>query len=144
MSQNHPGHPITALDKTASTATQAAIALGCDIAQIAKSLVFRGVDSRSPLLVIASGGNRVDEVVVGKLVGEAIERADATFVRESTGYAIGGVPPAGHLNSIATWIDRDLLTYETVWAAAGHPRCVIELPTCELARLCGGTVATVN
>jgi len=144
LSNNHLDYAVTNLDNAASTAAQAAGELGCDVAQIAKSLVFRGVDSRSPLLVVASGSNRVDEMLVGKLVGEAIERADAAFVRECTGYAIGGVPLAGHLTSITTFIDRDLLAYETVWAAAGHPRSVIELPTRELARLCGGTVATVN
>jgi prolyl-tRNA editing enzyme YbaK/EbsC (Cys-tRNA(Pro) deacylase) len=132
------------LDNNANTAVQAAEQLGCDVAQIAKSLVFRGMDSRSPLLVVASGSHRVDEEMVGKLVGEAIEHADARGVRELTGYAIGGVPPTGHLNSISTWIDRDLLAYETVWAAAGHPRSVIELPTRELVGLCRGTLASIH
>ena len=144
LSQNHLNYTVRMLDNTANTAAQAAEALGCDVAQIAKSLVFRGMDSRSPLLVITSGSNRVDEEVVGVLAGEAIQRVDADYVREITGYAIGGVPPTGHRNSITTWIDRDLLAYETVWAAAGHPRSVIELPARELVGLCNGTLASIN
>jgi len=106
------------------------------VARIAKSLVFRAGDK--PVLVVASGTNRVDEKKVGALLGQVIGRADADFVREKTGYAIGGVPPVGHAVPPAILLDSDLRQYETIWAAAGAPNAVFRLTPAELERLTGG------
>ena len=125
------------------TAVDAAAAVGCDVAQICKSLVFRRA-SGAPLLVVASGANRVDEARVGELVGEPIGKADAAFVRDRTGFAIGGVPPAGHPAPIDTLVDRDLLAFDVVWAAAGTPREVFSLSPAQLVSLTGGRVADVS
>jgi prolyl-tRNA editing enzyme YbaK/EbsC (Cys-tRNA(Pro) deacylase) len=127
---------------TTRTAADAAAAIGCTVAQIAKSLVFRSV-SGEPVLVIASGVNRVDEAKVAAALGEPIGKADAGFVRERTGFAIGGVAPLGHATKLRIFIDRDLLGYEQIWAAAGHPNAVFRLTPAELQRLTGGTVITV-
>jgi len=124
------------------TAADAAREVGCDVAQIVKSLVFRK-QSGGALLVLTSGRNRVDEAKVGELVAEPIAKADAAFVREVTGYAIGGVPPAGHPAPIDTLVDRDLLPLGEVWAAAGTPRTVFPIGADDLVRLTGGRVADV-
>jgi prolyl-tRNA editing enzyme YbaK/EbsC (Cys-tRNA(Pro) deacylase) len=126
------------------TAKEAAQAIGCSVGQIAKSLVFRGVKSGRPLLVIVSGTNRVNEAVLAGVVGEPIERATPEFVRETTGYAIGGIPPLGHDQAIALWIDRDLLQYERIWAAAGTPFAVFEIAPGELQRATGAAVVDVK
>ena len=125
------------------TAADAASAVGCSVAEIAKSLVFRTRETNRPVLVIASGVNRVDERRLGDVVGERIARADADFVRERTGYAIGGVPPLGHAEPITTYIDRDLLVLPSVWAAAGTPNAVFRLTPQTLVDLTGGHVADV-
>lgn len=135
---------VVEMPDTTRTSAEAATAIGCSVAQIAKSLVFRGRDSGQPVLVIASGVNRVDEAKVAALVGERITRADAGFVRDATGYVIGGVPPVGHAIPIATLIDRDLLTLEAIWAAAGTPFAVFRLTGAELASLSGGRVADIK
>ncbi len=106
------------------TAADAAAACGCDVGQIVKSLIFKGKTSGKPLLLLVSGSNRVDEKGVAASIGEALGRADADFVREVTGYAIGGIPPLGHASALDTFIDEDLLQYITVWAAAGTPNAV--------------------
>ena len=126
------------------TAEDAAAAIGCTVAQIAKSLIFRGKSSDRPVLVIASGANRVDEKKVSALIGEKIGKADAEFVRARTGFAIGGVPPVGHLEVPITVIDRDLLVLEEIWAAAGTPNAVFRLSPGDLAALTGGQVAEVS
>ncbi len=123
---------------------EAAVAVGCDVAQIVKSLVFRAAHSDRPILVIASGANRVNEQAVGGLIGEPLGKADAEFVRRHTGFAIGGVPPVGHLSPIETFVDEDLLRYPYVWAAAGTPNTLFRLTPAELVRLTGGIVATVK
>lgn len=125
------------------TAEDAAAAIGCTVAQIAKSLIFRGKTSDRPVLVIASGANRVDEKKVSALIEEKIGKADAEFVRARTGFAIGGVPPVGHLEAPITVIDRDLLALEEIWAAAGTPNAVFRLTPGDLATLTGGQVAEV-
>jgi prolyl-tRNA editing enzyme YbaK/EbsC (Cys-tRNA(Pro) deacylase) len=117
------------------TAADAAAAIGCEVGAICKSLVFRVGDE--PLLVIASGANRVDEGRFGAV------KADAAFVREHTGFAIGGVPPFGHVRAIETVVDEDLLAYETVWAAAGTPSSVFPLAPADLVARTGGRVARV-
>jgi prolyl-tRNA editing enzyme YbaK/EbsC (Cys-tRNA(Pro) deacylase) len=134
---------IRELDQSTRTAAEAATAVGCGIAQIAKSIVFRGAASGRTVLVIASGANRVDENAVGALVGEALAKADAYFVRRETGFVIGGVPPVGHDRPVVTFIDADLLMFEEIWAAAGTPFAVFRLEPGTLADLTGGTVAEI-
>lgn len=134
---------VVELPLSTRSAAEAAAALGCRVAQIAKSLVFRRTDDGRAVLVIASGSNRVDEERVGELFGSAISRADADFVRAATGFAIGGVPPLGHLAKLETLIDRDLLPLETIWAAAGTPHAVFPLTPQELVRATGGRVVAV-
>jgi len=132
------------LAQTTRTAAEAAAAIGCQVGQIAKSLVFRGKQSHRPILVIASGPNRVSEANLGELVGEPIERADADYVRQRTGFAIGGVPPVGHLETLLTFVDEDLLRYEDIWAAAGNPHAVFKLSPSDLVRMTGGQVVAVK
>ena len=132
------------LPQSTRTAAEAAVAVGCDVAQIVKSLIFRAAHSDRPILVIASGANRVNEKAVGGLIGEPLGKADAEFVRRHTGFAIGGVPPVGHLSQIETFVDEDLLRYPEVWAAAGTPNTLFRIPPANLVRLTGGTVATVK
>jgi prolyl-tRNA editing enzyme YbaK/EbsC (Cys-tRNA(Pro) deacylase) len=133
---------VVELDVHARTSRQAAAALGVAVAQIAKSLVFT-VNGR-PLLVIASGANRVDEGKLGRLAGGTVRRADPETVRQATGYAIGGVPPLGHVAALPIYIDGDLLRYELVYAAAGVPECVFPLTPAELVRGTGGRVVDVK
>jgi prolyl-tRNA editing enzyme YbaK/EbsC (Cys-tRNA(Pro) deacylase) len=134
---------ITEYDVPARTSTDAAAVLGCAVAQIAKSLVFRAASGR-PVLVIASGANRVDEAKIAARVGEAIGKADAAFVREATGYAIGGIPPLAHAQSIVTLIDRELLQHDTIYAAGGTPHAMFPLSPSDLVRIAGGDVADVK
>lgn len=134
---------IRELTESTRTAADAAAALGCSVAQIAKSIVFRGAESGRPVLVVASGANRVDEEAVGVLLGERPGRADAGFVRRQTGFVIGGVPPLGHDRPLVTVIDADLLAFEQIWAAAGTPFAVFRLDPGRLAELTGGTVGEI-
>jgi prolyl-tRNA editing enzyme YbaK/EbsC (Cys-tRNA(Pro) deacylase) len=134
---------VRELDQSTRTAAEAAAAIGCDVAQIAKSILFRGKDSGRPVLVIASGVNRVDEKAVARLLGEKPGKADADFVRQETGFVIGGVPPVGHDRPIATFIDEDILAFDEIWAAAGTPFAVFRLDPHSLASLTGGRVAQV-
>ena len=138
------GHTVVALAQSARTSAQAASALGCRVDQIAKSLVFRGERSQMPVLVIASGGNRVDEGKVAALIAEPIGRADADFVRHRTGFAIGGVAPVAHAEPLTILIDEDLFRWSEIWAAAGHPNTVFKLTPDDLVRLTGGRVAAVK
>jgi prolyl-tRNA editing enzyme YbaK/EbsC (Cys-tRNA(Pro) deacylase) len=132
---------VVELAETARSAAEAAAAVGCEVGQIAKSLVFKARGSGRAVLVVASGANRVDLAKVQALLGEPLDRADPDFVREETGFAIGGVPPVGHARAITTVIDEDLKRHERIWAAAGHPNAVFPLTPDELVRLTGGTVA---
>ena len=109
------------------TAVDAAKACGCVVAQIVKSLVFRGATTGTPYLLLVSGANRVNEQAVAATLGEALMRPDANYVRDITGFAIGGIPPLGHATALATYIDTDLLAFDVVWAAAGTPNCVMRL-----------------
>jgi prolyl-tRNA editing enzyme YbaK/EbsC (Cys-tRNA(Pro) deacylase) len=126
------------------TAAEAATGIGCTVGQIAKSLVFRARTTDRAVLVIASGANRVDEKAVAVRLGEPIGRADADFVRARTGYAIGGVPPVGHTETLPTFIDRDLLEFDEIWAAAGTPNAVFRLCPADLLTLTGGEVADIR
>jgi prolyl-tRNA editing enzyme YbaK/EbsC (Cys-tRNA(Pro) deacylase) len=136
-------YEVLEFDAGTRTAADAAGAIGCTVAEIAKSLVFRAKQSGRPVLVVASGDNRVDEKKVAALIGEKISRADADFVREMTGFAIGGVPPVGHAATPVTLIDEDLMKFTTIWAAAGTPNAVFQLKPAALAELTGGQIADV-
>lgn len=125
------------------SAAEAAAAVGCELGQIAKSMIFRAVDSGRGVLVITSGANRVDERLVAAELGEPIVRADPQFVREQTGYAIGGVPPLGHRERLAVFVDRDLLRWPSIWAAAGTPNALFQLSSADLTAMTGGRVIDV-
>lgn len=138
------GHdkPVVLLPATGKTSAEAAAGLGCSVAEIAKSIVFRRVSDDAAVMVVASGANRVDEQKVAALVG-ALGKADAKFVRERIGYAIGGVCPIGHLQKTVMLIDQDLLQFDSVWAAAGHPHAVFNLTPQQLLAMTGAPVADV-
>ena len=119
------------------TSAEAAAAIGCSVAEIAKSIVFRGLVSGSAVMVVASGDNRVSEAKVAVLVGQALGRADADFVRTATGYAIGGVAPFGHAQDCQVLLDEDLQRFAAVWAAAGTPYSVFPLSPAQLRQLTG-------
>ena len=127
---------------SARTAEEAAAAIGASVSQIVKSLVF--TCDGAPVLALVSGTNRLDTKALGALAGGRIERADADVVRAATGYAIGGIPPIGHPTRLPTWIDRDLLAFEVVWAAAGTPNAVFPVAPDALVRASGGTVADIK
>jgi prolyl-tRNA editing enzyme YbaK/EbsC (Cys-tRNA(Pro) deacylase) len=135
---------IREMPASTRTAREAAEAIGCAVGQIAKSLVFRGLKSGKPLLVIMSGANRVNEPVFAALAGEPIERATPDFVRNTTGYAIGGIPPVGHAQPMWVWMDRDLLLYEQIWAAAGTPCAVFAIRPIELQRVTRAAIVDVK
>ncbi|MEM8813357.1 MAG: YbaK/EbsC family protein [Pseudomonadota bacterium] len=125
------------------TAEEAATACRCDVSQIVKSLVFQGKTSGSPILLLVSGSNRVDTKKVAETIGEALDRPDGRAVRTMTGFAIGGIPPLGHAVSMKTYIDEDLLEFETVWAAAGTPDCIFDAPPRTLAEAAGAITIRV-
>jgi prolyl-tRNA editing enzyme YbaK/EbsC (Cys-tRNA(Pro) deacylase) len=128
---------------TTRTAQEAANAIGCDVAQIAKSLIFRGKQSEKPVLVIASGKNKVDENKIQLLIGEGIERPDADYVLEKTGFAIGGIPPVGYLCDTVLF-DEDLLKFDLVWAAAGTPFAVFSIVSQDLVKITKARVISVK
>jgi prolyl-tRNA editing enzyme YbaK/EbsC (Cys-tRNA(Pro) deacylase) len=135
---------VVELPQSTRTSAEASAAAGCTVGQIAKSIVFRAATSDRPVLVIASGANRVNESAMAVLVGEPLAKADADFVRARTGFVIGGVPPVGHAESLITFIDEDLLQFAEIWAAAGTPNAVFRLTPEELVRLTEGKVAKVK
>ena len=139
------GLPMRVMEMPATTRTaqEAADAIGCRVAQIAKSIVFMGKDTGKPVLVIASGVNRVNEQRMAERAGEELRKATPEFVRASTGFAIGGVPPVGFQAPIETWIDEELLLFEEVWAAAGTPFAVFRLDPRLLPRMTGGVAVRV-
>ena len=139
------GLQLEVIELPASTRTsqEAAQAIGCQVGQIAKSIIFQALTSHRPVMVIASGPNRVNEKVIEELIGDAIGKADADFVRQSTGYVIGGVPPVGHTEHIETFIDQDLLQYSEIWAAAGTPHAVFCLTPDDLQRITDGMLVKV-
>lgn len=140
------GFDLTVIEHSESTRTaqEAAERVGVTLGQIVKSLIFRGKVSGKPILVLTSGANRVDEKRIKAYAGEKIERADANFVREVTGYAIGGVPPIGHANSMETYLDEDLLQYDLIWAAAGTPNAVFELTPHDLQQMTEAKIAQIK
>lgn len=135
---------VIEMPESTRTAQEAAQAVGCQVGQIVKSLVFKTKRSRRPILVVASGQNRVNEKKLEALLEEPLGKADADFVRQHTGFAIGGVPPIGHTELIETFVDEDLLQYEIIWAAAGTPKAVFRLTPNELVEITGGKVVDIH
>lgn len=134
--------PVVAMDDSTHTAAEAAAAIGCELGQIVKSLLF--VADGDPLLALVSGSNRVDEQLLGERLGVELGKANAKLVKEATGYSIGGVPPFGHATRLRTVIDPQLLTYDTIWAAAGTALSVFELTPEQLVAVTSGEVVSVN
>ena len=137
------GFTVVEFDESTHTSQQAADAIGCDVAQIAKSIIFRANQSGRAVLVIASGRNRVDERKVRALLGEKIERASPEFVKEMTGYEVGGVPPVAHATRCVVYLDESLKAFSTVWAAGGTGNAVFEIPFEAMVALSGARVADV-
>jgi len=135
---------VVELPASTRTAPEAAAAVGCSVGQIVKSLIFRGQQSGQAVLALVSGANRVNEQTLTALLGEPVGKADADFVREQTGFAIGGVPPLAHAHPLRTFIDEDLLQYEEIWAAAGTPNAVFCFRSADLLRMTGGQVTQVK
>lgn len=135
---------VVELPTSTRTAQEAAQSIGCMVEQIIKSLVFRAKQTDNPILVLASGTNRVNEKKISELVAEPIEKANASFVRDKTGFVIGGVPPIGHKEKIQTYIDKDLFQYDVLWAAAGTPNAVFQLNSADLAKIANGEVVSIK
>ena len=135
---------VVELPNSTRTAVEAAQAVGCQVGQIVKSLVFKAKRSERPILVVASGSNRVNEKAIEALIGEPLGKADADFVRQRTGFVIGGVPPVGHVEPLQTFIDQDLLGYAEIWAAAGNPNAVFRLTPEDLIRMTSGVVVKIT
>jgi prolyl-tRNA editing enzyme YbaK/EbsC (Cys-tRNA(Pro) deacylase) len=135
---------VVELPASTRTAVEAAQAVGCQVGQIVKSLIFKAKRSERPILVVASGANRVNERLIENQIGEPLGKADADFVRQRTGFAIGGVPPVGHSEMVETFIDEDLLQYDEIWAAAGTPNAVFRLSPDDLVHMTGGQVVKIT
>jgi len=135
---------IVEFEQPTRTSADAAAAIGCTVAEIAKSVVFRGKTSGEAIVVVASGANRVSEDKVAARVGEPLARADAEFVREATGFVIGGVAPIGHAKPVKLLLDEDLQRFETVWAAGGTPHCVFPLTPGQLRSVTGADWSDVK
>lgn len=135
---------IRIMDQSTRTAEEAAAACGTSVAQIVKSLVFAGAQSNKPVLLLVSGANRVKEKLVARTIGEKIIRPDADYVRNATGFAIGGIPPFGHAQAIDTFMDEDLLDHEVAFAAAGTPSAIFPIDPADLLRVSGAQRIAVH
>jgi Cys-tRNA(Pro) deacylase len=135
---------VRELPGSTRTAEDAAKAVGCQVGQIVKSLVFKTKKTKRAVLVEASGANRVNEKKLAELLGEKIRFADVDFVRQKTGFAIGGVPPIGHTEELLTFVDEDLHTYDRIWAAAGTPNSLFGLTPDDLVKMTGGQVVAIK
>lgn len=129
---------VIEFQETTRTSQEAANAIGCEVGQIAKTLIFKGKTTGKPICIIASGKNRVDEKKIVQYLGEEIEKPDAEYVLENTGFAIGGVPPIGYELDIKLFIDEDLMAYQEIWAAAGTPNSVFRLSPNDLLEITHG------
>jgi prolyl-tRNA editing enzyme YbaK/EbsC (Cys-tRNA(Pro) deacylase) len=138
LAENGYSFEVKQLPGSTRTALEAAESVGCTVSQIAKSLIFKDQDTNLPVLIIASGSNRVDLQKVTKATGLHLGKADGNFVKETVGYAIGGIPPVGHTTPLRTILDPDLKKYEVIWAAAGTPFAVFQLQPADLAYLTNG------
>lgn len=134
---------VVELPDSTRTAREAALAVGCQVGQIVKSLIFQTQGSHRPVLIMTSGINQVDEKIAGETIGEKIKLADPDYVRETTGFAIGGVSPVGHTQDLSIYVDRDLLSYDVIWAAAGTPHAVFRITPQDLVVLTEGTIIKV-
>ena len=134
---------ILTLPQSTRTALEAANTIGCELGQIAKSIIFK-TESSKAILVIASGANHINEKKIEALIEEKIGKADADFVKEKTGFTIGGVPPTGHIEKIITLIDEDLFRYQEIWAAAGNPNSVFKLLPEQLLKMTCGQVIKIK
>jgi prolyl-tRNA editing enzyme YbaK/EbsC (Cys-tRNA(Pro) deacylase) len=136
---------VVVFSDSTRTAQDAASAIGCDVMQIVKSLIFKTKETHKPVLILASGSNRVSEKIIESYVNEKITKADAGFVREITGFAIGGIPPIGHKQKIdLIFIDEDLLQFDSLWAAAGTPNTVFNLQGKDLLDMTNGRVVSIK
>ena len=135
---------VVEMPQSTRTADDAARAARCQVGQIVKSLIFKGKKTQQPILVATSGANRVNEKKIANIISEPLAKADAEFVREKTGFAIGGVAPVGHVQQIRIFIDEDLLQYNEIWAAAGTPKAIFKLTPQELQKITGGQVVSVK
>ena len=142
LAESGVGIEVRQFPQGTRTALDAARAVGCDVAQIVKSLVF--VAAGQPVVALVSGANRLDEKRLGAIAGEPVAKADAETAREATGYSIGGVPPFGHATDVRVFIDRDLMRHDVVWAAAGRPDSVFEITPERLRELSSATVADLT
>lgn len=143
---NKYGLELKVITMQASTRTcvEAANTIGCEVGQIVKSMIFRGKTTGMPVLIVASGNNRINEKKMREYLGETVSRPDANFVQEMTGFAIGGIPPIGHINKLKCFIDEDLFEYKEVWAAAGTPFDVFRLTPNQLLTITEGQVVTIK
>lgn len=141
LEQHHLALEVVEMSDSTRTAQDAAAAVGCEIGQICKSLIFRS--GNTPLLFLVSGKNQLNVARVSAALGFPLEKADAVFTKEKTGFAIGGIPPLAHASPIATYIDRTLLEYPEIWAAAGTPHAVFKLESRMLLTLTGGKIIDV-
>jgi prolyl-tRNA editing enzyme YbaK/EbsC (Cys-tRNA(Pro) deacylase) len=143
---NRYGLELKVITMNASTRTcvEAANTIGCEVGQIVKSMIFRGKTTGMPVLIVASGNNRINEKKMKEYLGEAVSRPDAAFVQTVTGFAIGGIPPVGHANKITCFIDEDLFDYQEIWAAAGTPFAVFKLTPDQLATITQGKIISVK
>ncbi|HEX8923695.1 MAG TPA: YbaK/EbsC family protein [Patescibacteria group bacterium] len=137
------GFVVKDFNSLTRTAQEAADQIGCGVGQIVKSIIFKDEDDR-PVLVAASGSNRIDEKKIGGFLNKKMFKADADYVKKETGFTIGGVPPFWHLQKIVTFIDEDLMNYEEVWAAAGASNSVFRIEPQELIDLSGGIIAKIK
>ena len=135
---------VVEFKKLTRTAQEAAEAIGCEVGQIAKTLIFKGKQSAKPVVVIASGINRVDEKKIAAIIGEKIVKPDADFVLKNTTFVIGGVPPIGYTLDIKPVIDEDLVQHAEIWAAAGTPNAVFAITPKDLVRITQGTISSVK
>ncbi|MEW6374633.1 MAG: YbaK/EbsC family protein [Thermodesulfobacteriota bacterium] len=135
---------VMELQSTTRTSAEAAQAVGCRVDQIAKSIVFQGKQTHKPILVIASGPNRVNEKRIEEYISEPLGKANADYVRKKTGFIIGGVPPIGHLEKLEIFIDEDLLQYKEIWAAAGSPNAIFKLTPPDLIKMTEGRVVAIK
>jgi len=137
-------YKVIEFTESTRTAQEAADRVGCLLGQIVKSLIFKGMTSNKGILVLTSGSNRVDENKIRQYTGQSIGPADPEFVPTVTGFAIGGVPPMGHTQLLDSYIDEDLFQYTDVWAAAGTPNAVFQLPSSELVKISNGKIVRVK
>ncbi len=144
LTQHGEDIEVLMLEQSTHTAQQAADALKCDVAQIVKSLIFKTAKSNKPVLALISGDKRLDNKKLANLIGEKLGKADADFVKQTTGFTIGGVAPLGSLESLPVYMDETLLTHEKVWAAAGHPKSIFNIDPKRLAEITTATVTDLT